>query len=582
MKPNMFKILKDTTSEEEFGKIKDIIAKEDITTVNKLRRYFNGLIKEDDKGVLNFIGDGTKNLYNAFLQSVNKTLVADELKEKVIEISKLFQIMLEQDIQGLTKQRDTLQEVNKQREYENKIIEARIKLEEAQKEKRRIYRAGVGWVYETDQSKIEEAQKELEEVEREKDISRLDKQIDLLTDLKNEVANITSPTRNELESQWESLTKAFDINTNGSIPSILNSLTTTWSGLSEKWDIMTKEILGYDIKAVKIAKENISKAWGEGDNSLNVLYRNAISENAKIEDINKFNSRFESFINQIENADNMGIPITKDSLGSYELGGYQIEDILSHQNDIHLPVKTTFATEAGKLVTDGSMLSSTDKNYGWIFGDLQSGGEGGKYIDSEGKQHNIGDLEIKDTKGNIIKPENFDDFSEYIKALVTTDEFKKNFPNGIIFHGAANKSEFAYLDKYGYLYKLNLENVKEKNAMGTLNLQSSGLNLINEYGPEALVTPQGTLTALPAHTGIIPADITKNLWSLGELAPSILSALQMNIPTHIPITGFTGGGLDESLNISNLTMHVNSNGTFDAKQFIQSLKEQAALTRNLK
>ena len=655
VKPNMFKILEDSITEgefteEEFEKIKDIIAKEDITTVNKLRRYFNGLIKEGDDGVLSFIGDGTENLYNAFLQSVDETLVADELKEKVIEISKLFQTMLEQDIQGLTKQRDTLQEVNRQREYENKIIEARIKLEEAQKEKRRIYRAGVGWVYETDQSKIEEAQKELEEVEREKNVSRLDKQIDLLTDLKDEVANIASPTRKELESQWESLTKAFDIDTNGSIPSILNSLATTWSGLSEKWGIMAKEILGYDVEAVETAKKNISNAWGEGDNSLDALYKKATGENANIEDINKFNSYFESFIKQIENADNMGIPITKDSLGSYELGGYKIEDILSHRNDIHQPVKTTFATEAGNLVTDGSMLSSMDENYGWIFGDLQGGGEGGKYIDSEGKQYSIDDLNIKNKNGDVIKPEDFNDFSEYIKALVTTDEFKNNFPNGIIFHGAAGKSEFAYLDKYGYLYKLDLEKIKEeekeenpkstqgyfkkyekgitltfndkkyellkdvyynaggkyyydngkwnritgytydgmqsilkeivnKNAMGTLNLQSSGFNLINEYGPEALITPQGTLTALPAHTGIIPADITKNLWSLGELAPSILSALQMNIP-YVPITGFIGGGLDESLNISNLTMHVNSSGTFDAKQFVQSLKEQAALTRN--
>ena len=120
-------------------------------------------------------------------------------------------------------------------------------------------------------------------------------------------------------------------------------------------------------------------------------------------------------------------------------------------------------------------------------------------------------------------------------------------------------------------------------AFGTLS-SNNGLSLINELGPEALVTPEGTVTSLPSHTGIVPADITKNLWTLGELAPNILRALQMDIlPDQL---GGTSRGInnitDESLNVTTLNMNVNADASFDPQQFVQALRAQAALTRNLK
>jgi hypothetical protein len=49
--------------------------------------------------------------------------------------------------------------------------------------------------------------------------------------------------------------------------------------------------------------------------------------------------------------------------------------------------------------------------------------------------------------------------------------------------------------------------------------------MINEPwagGTEAIVTPNGTITALPSHTGIVPADLTRNLYKLGEVAPNLI------------------------------------------------------------
>jgi hypothetical protein len=61
-------------------------------------------------------------------------------------------------------------------------------------------------------------------------------------------------------------------------------------------------------------------------------------------------------------------------------------------------------------------------------------------------------------------------------------------------------------------------------AEGTLDAPG-GLSMVNEPwagGTEAIVTPHGTITALPSHTGIVPADLTRNLYKLGAVAPNLI------------------------------------------------------------
>lgn len=117
-------------------------------------------------------------------------------------------------------------------------------------------------------------------------------------------------------------------------------------------------------------------------------------------------------------------------------------------------------------------------------------------------------------------------------------------------------------------------------AKGTFSKKGSGVSLVNELGTEAIVTPSGTVTALPSRTGVVPADITRNLWELGELAPGIMRALQMPI-----LSGGIGNSAlspvyDDSLSVNNINMVVNADGSFDADRFVQSLRDRVALTRN--
>ena len=91
-----------------------------------------------------------------------------------------------------------------------------------------------------------------------------------------------------------------------------------------------------------------------------------------------------------------------------------------------------------------------------------------------------------------------------------------------------------------------------KNASGTTSSRG-GLSLVGEEGPELRVLNRGD--------GVLPADVTNNLWRWGSITPSeILSSLSQKAQS-----------LMQTLNISNLTLP----NVRDAQSFISGLKELA-------
>ena len=175
---------------------------------------------------------------------------------------------------------------------------------------------------------------------------------------------------------------------------------------------------------------------------------------------------------------------------------------------------------------------------------------------------------------------------DYIAALkgrenIDTSEFV--FSNG----ESGSGNEAVYYSN-GAFYKVQSTNSSDgkmyeglaKAAMGSLGLRG-GLSLINELGTEAIITPSGTVTALPSATGVVPADITRNLWELGEVAPALLKTMQATItPDTIGDSILSSLMSDESTNINTINMNVNADSTFDANKFINSVKSRVALTRN--
>ena len=115
-------------------------------------------------------------------------------------------------------------------------------------------------------------------------------------------------------------------------------------------------------------------------------------------------------------------------------------------------------------------------------------------------------------------------------------------------------------------------------AAGTLSA-GGGLSLINEFGTEGIITPQGTLTALPSKTGVVPADITKNVWALGEVAPTLVASLKSL--TQKPLSGNAGNTTyEEGQYIDNLTMNVYPTKDYDIDKLLREARAKVNLTRH--
>ena len=115
-------------------------------------------------------------------------------------------------------------------------------------------------------------------------------------------------------------------------------------------------------------------------------------------------------------------------------------------------------------------------------------------------------------------------------------------------------------------------------AKGSLSSQS-GLTMLNEFGTEGIITPQGTLTALPSKTGVVPADITKNVWALGEVAPTLVASLRSL--TQKPLSGNVGNTTyEEGQYIDNLIMNVYPTKDYDMDKLLREARAKVNLTRH--
>lgn len=154
-------------------------------------------LSENDKKTFAEVAESFKKQFNSVTADVSiDTAILDKYRSY---ISKVY----EMQIKNLQDQKSALEKINDQREYENKLVEARLKLENAQNEKQMVYREGVGFVYEADQEAIQEAQKELDKLENEKVVSSLDVIITEMQSQKDWLVQL--PERME----FQKLTEAF-------------------------------------------------------------------------------------------------------------------------------------------------------------------------------------------------------------------------------------------------------------------------------------------------------------------------------------------------------------------------------------
>ena len=120
---------------------------------------------------------------------------------------------------------------------------------------------------------------------------------------------------------------------------------------------------------------------------------------------------------------------------------------------------------------------------------------------------------------------------------------------------------------------------QQSHATGTLSAPG-GLSVVNDdpqYGLEGIITPQGTLTALPSKSGVVPADMTRNVWQLGEVAPNLIKQLvDINGKFDSPL----GFGTDESFNVDHLDVHMVAQPGFDMDDFVRQLRAARDLSKH--
>lgn len=728
--------------------------------------------------------DTIKIVAEEILSKYNAT--SDQFTEDLQKWTNIVTSIYDKQIENLTQQRDAMQDITNQREYELRLVKARVALEEAQTEKVRIYRAGVGWVYEADQEKISEKQKELEDIEKEKDVSALTRQIDLLTSKRDEIGTMYEKMEYENNLKFlDTFAKKYGIEGENvdpnsipdailtgvmgkehkSISDVVNALTGNGTdsliyGLKETiWDLFNEKNSTKELKLADLVKgerrvddrgnytkdDNGEYQRNESD-SLKSLYEEwlkyATNQYADVDEANNalaaYNNRVQAINNligpdatqkliqeEIGNESSKIYNISGDTNGSY--AGNQIEakpaSVAQNYSAFkRIPLTTLGSASYGyskdydnapakkgevhtySFKTDNTEL--TKQNAGYILGDVRdslkknandkaivySTNEKGQIIGSQtfadflAENNSISQKEIEKKEYDISEGGNpyafFENNKEHLKNTIIvgwqgapegvwidssgelreveiSDIYENNRLAQVInalqsrgdsssdssiqtiisalsdpgVHSLVANSSLTDDNVYGNKWFLVFNNnnkgldklvqvhqskltwlsakdreniiayrdsksgkIQEiyggnpnytplKRQSGTLNLTSNEFvpTLINELGTEAIITPYGTLTALPSHSGIIPADITKNLWELGGVAPNILRALSQNIITPpVSSSSIFNGDSGDSISINNLTMNVEADDSFDAEAFVRSIKEQAALVRNLR
>ena len=577
--------------------------------------FYSGLTSEQKAALDAYGAAGVTSVSDLlkYVQTTGDESVLDRLKEVIKDekvtsaylksyfdsITSYRSKMLESEIENLTTQRDMLKEINSQREYENKLIEARLKLENAEKNKKKVYRAGVGMVYEADQAEIKAAQEALKNLETEKQTAELNKQIEILQDQKDRLEGIADQINAEtmqkgLEGYYKDHLEA--VGPDGFYKSIVNGV----QGISE----YLSQLLNEEVERNKEEKANYYSV----DESGKITGELAEAWQAVLdsENLSQYNAAISNYYDVAKDAKKNGVTDEQiAALGKYEHEYYVDSENKSNEYKRKFHVDALSATQESdvsklqKVIPYSIRVKDKDGNtwIGWTNGDSLAGSSYTGDI--------LGDLKrgkeafIWDSEGNLLypgdntfKPTDDDkNFDEYAKRVAAASGYKT-----LIFAGNYGGDEAA-LYQGGQIYKiLHSKNSKglwndkkdesgyalgisEAAAEGSLGLKGD-LSLINEFGTEAIITPNGTITALPSGTGVVPADITKNLWTLGEIAPALLRFMTSRLVPDVIGKSALVTTQDDSFNIGNLEMNVTADSTFDVNKFVASVKAKADLTRN--
>ena len=542
-----------------------------------------------------------KEIWTEYENYMNQFQIDTEaFKETVDNLITYKSQELDTQISALEEQKNALSSINEERKKELDLIKAKDALENAKKEKKMVYRAGVGWTYESDQTAIQEAQQNLEDLETDKESENLQYQIDQLEKQKAFLEAI--PNSAELEAQKETYEEWMNmIGANEETQKdILGELATLYTNIGiigkqvgqwverDETKLSTEEGKAYAALNDTNSKTSLSSVQQQLSTLQNSENKNTLAYNAEVD---KARENFLAMRSTLE-ATGIGDYINtdyedleedatirnfiKDEAAFEQLKQAYRDYVTNGNNILDTTLKNTvvYMTKKGFKNPNGKewSVTDTDKTYKVDLttpvGDsatLMSSGNG-PYNHNKKEDAAVFSLPGETGWSNEVTMEEAqreDKGKAYLEGL----------PEGaMVAFVTDNKTDPArifYKDGTGNWYK-----AAKKGSLGL----PGGYTLVNEEGTEGIITPQGTLTTLPSRTGVVPADITKNLWALGEVAPNLVKNLD-SITSKFPEGSF-GSSDDHSTNINNLYATFQTNENFDVDEFLVDVRGIIGTTRH--
>lgn len=523
------------------------------------------------------------------------------------------------EISNLQSIKDSLGDVNKQREKELELIKAKEALENASKEKKRVYRAGIGFVYETDQEAVKAAQEKVDELERQKTQEDIQYQIDILEQQKSILENVAK--NEELQELKGKIEEFFGKNNMGQLISAIFSINdpelqkklkgeieyvgkeNSSNANEEKNKTEAKDAIGAFNEAVEKYQEEFL-----GKNEVkpgNVVYKDYMQRrktaydnllklqsgaNKKAEEagmagvsLNTTNSDMGSYIGAEPKTDNL-FGLRQAKIFMNRLSGSAFLDISEN-----MVSQKDFDSSFNKQISGAKALKFKEKNGVYFlsetlnsipsFSDLERVLDNGEILiyDSPDNQKDYGvykkggkiySLGLEGGSGHIGSyyiPEDYGG-EDYYSNKKRSDELVIPLVPDLF---GAGSGKYLIIDENGHM------RIDNSYSSGTLSA-SGGRSLINENGLESIITPQGTVTSLPAKSGIVPADLTRNLWTLGEVAPNLIARLT---GSSLQTTANSTTN-DNSIKVQNLNATFNTKNDFDGRQFWSDVRSQIVLSKN--
>lgn len=468
---------------------------------------------------------------------------------------------LSKQVDELQEQLSTLDKINDSHKKELELIKAKENLENAKKNKQRVYREGIGWTYEANEENISSAIDRLDDLQIEKDKESIQRDIDMLEVQRDILQNLDDNTYLEQISK-----KLPDLNTS------ISRLVTAYQNQKLEINFGTGKV------SYTTMDENGNEIVQTVDIGGVENQDDVVKEKANIE-VARANEIIKRYI-EGENPTKEDYDAAINARSSIINKGYAEKD--TKDNRYYAPSYNGNRTE---LVMDeldenkykvAEAKNKLKKLNGWTIG-YGKGMPRGKL-----SWYNIFDNgAIRDDKVRVEKVSDKNEsaqYDEWFKQAGYT-EGKSNSPD--LYRVGSGSYYFHLGDSWYHIYAEDapiLNNLIQANANGTMSFPG-GLSLINELGTEAIITPEGTLTSLPSKTGIVPADVTKNLWGLGEIAPTLVAQLKTMNDRDIK-SNVGNNTYEEGQYIDNLVMNVYPTKDYDMDKLLAEARAKFRLTKH--